>query len=91
MKIANLLLACLLALTVPALAQNGQNAPDRGKAQPAPPGPPKIPDAPQLPYHFGARPAAPNGEKFGNIAAVGLMPNGDLLVACASTAMAISG
>ena len=80
MKIANLLLACLLALTVPSLAQNGQNAPDRGKAQPAPLGPPKIPDAPQLPYHFGARPAAPNGEKFGNIAAVGLMPNGDLLV-----------
>ena len=49
-------------------------------AQPAPPGPIKIPDAPLLPYHFGPRPAPPNGEKFGNIAAVGLMPNGDLLV-----------
>ena len=80
MKIANLILAFLLALSVPALAQNARPAPDRGNAQPAPPGPPKIPDAPQLPYHFGARPAAPNGEKFGNIAAVALMPNGDLVV-----------
>ena len=77
MKIAKLFVAFLLAVAAPALAQA---APDRGKAQPAPPGPPKIPDAPQLPYHFGARPAAPNGEKFGNIAAVALMPNGDLLV-----------
>ena len=78
----NLVLAFLLALPVSALTGPAlaQAAPDRGKAQPAPPGPPKIPDAPQLPYHFGARPAAPNGEKFGNIAAVGLMPNGDLLV-----------
>ena len=77
MKIANLFVAFLLALTLPAMAQT---APDRGKAQPAPPGPVQIPDAPQLPYHFGARPVAPNGEKFGNVAAVALMPNGDLLV-----------
>ena len=39
-----------------------------------------VPDAPELPYHFGARPVAPHGEKFGNVAAVALMPNGDLLV-----------
>ena len=48
--------------------------------QPEPPGPVKIPDAPQLPYHFGARPVAPLGEKFGNVAAITLMKNGDLLV-----------
>ncbi len=45
-----------------------------------PPGPVQIPDAPKLPYHYGTRPVAPNGEKFGNVAAVALMPNGDLLV-----------
>src|SRR6201994_2989792 len=51
-----------------------------GPVQPEPPGPVKIPDAPQLPYHFGARPVAPNGEKFGNVAAVTFLQNGDLLV-----------
>jgi hypothetical protein len=45
-----------------------------------PPGPVKIPDAPQLPYHFGERPVAPLGEKFGNVAAITIMKNGDLLV-----------
>ncbi len=39
-----------------------------------------LPDAPQLPYHFGARPVAPNGEKFGNVAAVAFTPQGHLLV-----------
>ena len=69
MKIAKLFVAFLLAVATPALAQT---APDRGKAQPAPPGPLKIPDAPQLPYHFGQRPVAPLGEKFGNVAAIAL-------------------
>src|ERR1700757_4263379 len=48
--------------------------------QPQTPRPGKIPDAPQLPYHFGERPVAPLGEKFGNVAAITLMKNGDLLV-----------
>ena len=39
-----------------------------------------TPDAPMLPYHFAARPAPPNGEKFGNVAAVALTPQGHLLV-----------
>lgn len=39
-----------------------------------------IPDAPQLPYHFGARPVAPNGEQFGNVAALALRANGNLIV-----------
>ena len=48
--------------------------------QPEPKGPVQIPDAPQLPYHFGIRPIAPNGEKFGNVAAVAFTPQGHLLV-----------
>jgi streptogramin lyase len=39
-----------------------------------------MPDAPQLPYHFGTRPVAPNGEQFGNVAALALRPNGNLIV-----------
>ena len=38
------------------------------------------PDAPILPYHFVARPKAPNGQEFGNIASVALTPQGHLLV-----------
>src|SRR5258705_10510506 len=48
--------------------------------QPEPPGPVQIPDAPQLPYHFGTQLVGANGEQFGNVAAVALRPNGNLLV-----------
>jgi len=48
--------------------------------QPEPPGPVKIPDAPQLPYHFGTQITGVNGEQFGNVAAVAVRPNGNLLV-----------
>ena len=68
-----LLLTAALLMAAPALAQTFPT-------QPEPPGPVKIPDAPQLPYHFGARPVAPNGKKFGNVAAITILPNGDLLV-----------
>jgi len=46
--------------------------------QPEPPV--KIPDAPQLPYHFGTQITGVNGEQFGNVAAVAVRPNGNLLV-----------
>jgi streptogramin lyase len=75
MKKLGWLLASVLMLS-PALAQQ-YNA---GPVQPEPKGPVQIPDAPQLPYHFGARPVPPHGEKFGNVAAITLLPNGDLLV-----------
>jgi hypothetical protein len=48
--------------------------------QPEPPGPVSIPDAPQLPYHFDTQITGANGEQFGNVAAVALRPNGNLLV-----------
>ena len=48
--------------------------------QPEPPGPVKIPDAPQLPYHFDTQITGANGEQFGNVSAVALRPNGNLLV-----------
>src|SRR5580698_9232771 len=74
-KIAMLLACAAVFLAGPAGAQYAALP-----VQSEPPGPVHIPDAPQLPYHFGARPVAPLGEKFGNVAAVTLMPNGDLLV-----------
>ncbi|HEX3754738.1 MAG TPA: hypothetical protein VHV26_06645, partial [Rhizomicrobium sp.] len=72
-----------LSLVPAALAQTQEASTPllkAGMTQGEPRGPVQIPDAPQLPYHYGARPVAPNGEKFGNVAAVALMPNGDLLV-----------
>src|ERR1700748_2384903 len=48
--------------------------------QPEPPGPVQIPDSSQLPYHFGTQITGANGEQFGNVAAVALRPNGNLLV-----------
>jgi len=74
-KIVALMIGAMM-LTPAAWAQTYNAGPVQGE----PPGPVKIPDAPQLPYHFGERPVAPNGEKFGNVAAITLMPNGDLLV-----------
>src|SRR5579859_5515405 len=38
------------------------------------------PDAPTLHYHYVARPQAPNGQQFGNIASVALTPQGHFLV-----------
>ena len=72
------LLAGVMMLAPAAWAQDTKY--NDGPVQGEPPGPVVIPNAPQLPYHFGARPVAPNGEKFGNVAAITLMPNGDLLV-----------
>lgn len=69
-KFAGLLAAALLL----PLAASAQTPPQ----QPEPPI--VIPDAPELPYHFGARPIAPNGEQFGNVAALALRPNGNLIV-----------
>src|SRR5215469_10381536 len=46
--------------------------------QPEPPF--KQPDAPQLPYHFDTQLTGVNGEQFGNVAAVAIKPNGNLLV-----------
>jgi hypothetical protein len=45
-----------------------------------PEAPMKVPDAPQLPYHFGTQITGANGEQFGNVAAVAIRPNGNLLV-----------
>lgn len=97
MKTTHLLLvACAVALTGPAVAQDvgpgrgqppGQGrgqAPGQGRGssstQAAPSDLGVKPEAPELPYRFGKQPAAPNGERFGNVAAVALMANGDLLV-----------
>ncbi|HKB95517.1 MAG TPA: hypothetical protein VKB94_01635 [Rhizomicrobium sp.] len=74
-KLAALMIGAMML--APAAWAQSYNA---GPVQGEPPGPVKIPDAPQLPYHFGERPVAPNGEKFGNVAAITLLPNGDLLV-----------
>src|SRR5882762_9224323 len=48
--------------------------------QPEPSGPVQIPDAPQLPYHFDTQITGAHGEQFGNVSAVALRPNGNLLV-----------
>jgi len=72
-KIAEFLAAAML-LSTAASAQTFI------KQQPEPPGPVPVPDAPQLPYHFGKRPVAPNGEQFGNVAALALRANGNLIV-----------
>ena len=40
----------------------------------------KAPDAPMLPYRFVAKPAAPPGQRLGNVSAVALTPAGHLLV-----------
>jgi hypothetical protein len=66
------LLAVSLLFSTAALAQNFL------PQQPEPPV--KIPDAPQLPYHFGTQITGANGEQFGNVAAVAIRPNGNLLV-----------
>lgn len=50
-----------------------------GRAQNASAVPP-TPNAPRLPYHFAARPVAPNGEAFGNVSAVAISQQGTLLV-----------
>ena len=93
-KIIALGLVGLFGITSLALAQDQQ--PARGgrraapaarpeveviKQQPEPAGLTDVPaGATELPYHFAARPVAPNGEKFGNVAAVAYLPNGHLLV-----------
>ena len=77
-KIALLSLLLSGGMAIAAHAQMG--AQTQNNAQPEPRKEVTIPNAPQLPYHYGARPVAPNGEKFGNVASIALMPNGNLLV-----------
>jgi sugar lactone lactonase YvrE len=72
-----LCLAAALLLTGAASAQVANPAP----VPPQQPEPPVVtPNAPELPYHFARRPVAPNGEEFGNVAALALRPNGNLIV-----------
>jgi sugar lactone lactonase YvrE len=78
MKLSTVLLAAILV--APVLTGGSAVASDYLPPQPYPPGPVHIPDAPKLAYHFAKRPVAPLGQQFGNVAAVALMPNGDLLV-----------
>ena len=40
----------------------------------------KAPDAPKLPYHFVTGPTPPAGQRFGNVSAIALTPEGHLLV-----------
>src|ERR1700753_23986 len=68
------LIAASLLLSTAAMAQSFL------PQQPEPPGPVPIPDAPQLPYHFSDQITGANGEQFGNVAAVGIRPHGNLLV-----------
>src|ERR1700749_2074506 len=70
-------IAVIAASLMLATAAWAQTAP---KQQPEPPGPVHIPDAPQLPYHFGDQITGASGEQFGNVSAVALRPNGNLLV-----------
>lgn len=73
-------LALLLSLILasPTLAQKG--TPNSHIVQPTPtPGRP-IPDAPMLPYHFVKGPRPPAGQKFGNVSAVSVLPNGHIVV-----------
>ncbi|MBV9550366.1 MAG: hypothetical protein JO256_11915 [Alphaproteobacteria bacterium] len=84
MKTAILVVAFALLLA-PAAAQNAagpQSGAPAGRlpTQPQPSDLGVKPDAPLLPYHYGRQPEAPLGEKFGNVAAVALLPNADLLV-----------
>src|SRR3954469_1327166 len=72
-KLAALMIGAMMLMP----AAWAQTAP---KQQPEPPGPVHIPDAPQLPYHFSDQITGANGEQFGNVSAVALRPNGNLLV-----------
>jgi hypothetical protein len=74
MKLFVRLLAASLLFSTAAMAQAFL------PQQPEPPGPVPIPDAPQLPYHFDTQILGVGGERFGNVSAVTLRPNGNLLV-----------
>jgi len=79
MKKSVALALLLIAAAAPALAQDLANGnPHIVTPRPTPGLHP--PDAPLLPYHFVARPVAPNGEKFGNTSDVALTEAGHLLV-----------
>lgn len=83
-KVAMLFLPLALVVSV----VHGQNpSPDPGDFGPDPanipvPTAPTAPPAgvPMLPFHFGSRPAAPLGQKFGNVAAVAFTQDDHLLV-----------
>jgi hypothetical protein len=72
MKYFTRMLAASLLFSTAALAQAFL------PQQPEPPF--KQPDAPQLPYHFSTQITGASGEQFGNVAAVAIRPNGNLLV-----------
>jgi hypothetical protein len=82
-----LALLLLLSVCVSTVARGQNPSPNPGDfgsdpaniASPtAPTAPP--PGVPMLPFHFGARPVPPLGQKFGNVAAVAFTPEGHLLV-----------
>ena len=74
MKFFAKLFAASLLLSTAAMAQTFL------PQQPEPPPPIPIPNAPQLPYHFDTQILGVGDERFGNVSAVTLRPNGNLLV-----------
>jgi hypothetical protein len=85
MKKSTLLLALSVLLSVAIRGQNPSPNPGDFGPDPANIPAPTAPTAPpagvsMLPFHFGARPAPPLGQKFGNVAAVAFTPEGHLLV-----------
>ena len=85
MKKLTLLLPVFVCFSIVVSGQNpsptpGDNGPDPANiANPAAVTPPPA-GVPMLPFHFGLRPVAPLGLKFGNIASVAFTPEGHLLV-----------
>jgi DNA-binding beta-propeller fold protein YncE len=80
-----LTLFLLMTASVSVLARGQSHTPGDGGPDPtnipvptaATPPPPGVP---MLPFHFGARPVPPLGQKFGNVAAVAFTQEGHLLV-----------
>jgi DNA-binding beta-propeller fold protein YncE len=85
MKRLALLLLLSMCVTAVGTAQNPSPVPGDFGPDPANMSAPTAPTAPpagvpMLPFKFGARPVPPLGQKFGNVAAVALTPEGHLLV-----------
>src|SRR5436189_5243575 len=68
---------------------NGGPDPANIPAPTAPTAPPA--GVPRLPFHFGTRPVPPLGQKFGNVAAVAVTPEGHLLVFTRNPQLAMVG
>src|SRR6267142_6144324 len=78
-------LLLLLTVLVSPVVRGQSHTPGNGGPDPANIAAPTAPTAPpagapMLPFHFGARPVPPLGQKFGNVAAVAFTPEGHLLV-----------